>query len=282
MGNNSTRTAIENYRDAPLGQFPLSVANLGSVAYDDQGRPSLNLGGSASRAQGMFSNLRNLGAQGAAALDPGLRQTGQQALSASQGILRGVGAFNPEQQAQTRFGRLQSILAPDRERARSSLESRLLAQGRLDSSGGALQYGEQERAFAAEDAALLDRMYAEAEGQRTQEIQNADLLANTGGRVATGLFAQAQAAEQSRQGEYSPLFQLLNASNALEQQKLGRFQNVASLQLGRYGAQGGGGGGSGALGAIGTIGGGIIGGMYGGAAGATAGAQIGGSLGSLF
>lgn len=245
---------------APLDQAPLSIAGLGSVAYNGN-TPQLTLSPEGQVAQGLFSGYSNAATMASGQLLPAGSEAASGLYGASRDILAGIGAFNPEQQAQTRFDRLQSILAPDRERARSSLESRLLAQGRLDSSGGALQLGEQARAFAGQDAQLLDQMYKEAEAQRTQELQSAQGLAQQAGVLQGGLFSTAVQADQARQQQANPLFQLLQASQNVRQGELNRRVSAAQALASHNAVAGESGGSSGA--GIGSAVGGVLGGAAG-------------------
>lgn len=264
-------------------QTPLSIGGIGSVTYPTGMNPELTLDPEAAAAAGMF---RELGSQSASALGPLTGQTAATAgefMGQAQGLLSQLGSFNPLADAQTRYERLQSVLAPDRARQRADTEARLLAQGRLDSSGGAIQMGEQERAIAAQDAQLLDQMYSEAEAARQSGVQQAIGLGQQGGILQGGLLGQATGLEQLRQGQYNPLFQLLDASQMVHMNEVNRKLGQGNMYMNYKAAKNAGGGGGGALGGIG--------GLIGGAAGlyfgmspeaAMAGYQIGSGVGNAF
>lgn len=245
---------------APLPQTAIDFGGLGQLTYDGT-TPQASLSPQGQAAAGMFGDYGRLATAAAGAILPGATTTAGRLYGASNDVLSAIGMFSPEAQAQTRYERLQGILAPERERTRASTEARLLAQGRLDSSGGALQIGEQERAIAAQDAQLLDQMYKEAEAQRTQEIQNATGLAQQAGVLQGGLFSTGVQAEQARQAAYNPLFQMLQASQGIGTAELNR-RIAASNALQGHNATMGDGGGGGAAG-IGSA----VGGLLGGAAG---------------
>lgn len=79
---------------------------------------------------------------------------------------------DPSQVAQDYFGRGMELLAPTQERARTALENRLFAQGRLGATGGQQQFGElmgaQERARTGLAQESLFRGL-QARGQQQQQ-----------------------------------------------------------------------------------------------------------------
>ena len=62
-----------------------------------------------------------------------------QALDIGGGAFGALGTFDPQAAAQQRYGAIEELMAPGRQRARQSLESRLFSQGRLGGTGGALE-----------------------------------------------------------------------------------------------------------------------------------------------
>jgi hypothetical protein len=113
-------------------------------------------------------------------LDPRLQASSDRLFGQSGGFLEAAGGFDPTQFATERFSRAQSIVEPARQRAREALEARLLAQGRLGSTGGSLQTGEQERQFADADTAMS--LEAERQAfQRQQQLQGLGLGALSAG-----------------------------------------------------------------------------------------------------
>lgn len=272
-----SRKASERAAKAVVGfneQVPISVGGLGSIGYNGLS-PVMNLDPWSARQMGMFGYMSADAGRQARAGMPMAGQTSRQMFGASQGLLRSLGSFDPLQQAQTRFNRLQSVLEPQRERARSGLESRLLAQGRLDSSGGALQMGEQEQAIAAQDAQMLDQMYSEAQQAQQAQAQMAQQLGQQGASMMGGLASTAIQQEQARQGEYNPLFQLLSASQTLRQNEINRLVAGSNALQGHNATMGGGGGGLG--GALGSLAGGFLGSMAS-PLGTAAGTALGGNL----
>ena len=265
-------------------QTPLNVQGLGSVTYDGN-VPNLQLSGQGQFSAGLFGDLSNRSAYATRGLTSQAQGAAANLYGQGQRLMSQAGMFNPEQQAQTRFSRLSHILQPGRDRSQASLESRLLAQGRLDSSGGAAQLGEQQAAYANADAQMLDQMYQEAQNQRQQELQNANSLISQGGQLQGGLFSQSLMADTARQGQYTPLLGLLNTSQGLRQNEVNRRIAGSNAISGHNATMGGGGGGLG--GALGTLAGGALG-YFAGGGGATGmktamyGAQIGGGVGNIF
>lgn len=98
--------------------------------------------------------------------DPRIAGLGGQALTQAGGAFGALGAFDPTQAAQERYGALEAIMAPSRERTRSELEARLLRQGRLGSTGGGVQQQSLESAFAEQQQQQALAAYEEARAQQ--------------------------------------------------------------------------------------------------------------------
>jgi hypothetical protein len=200
-------------------------------------------------------------------------------MQAGNADITAAGAFNPEQQAQARFARLQEVLAPGRERARNQLESRLLAQGRLDSSGGALQTQSLEEAQALADAQLLDKAYSEAQNQRNQALTTGRNLALTGTQVQGGLFGEGQQAVAGRRSGADELLKLLGVSQGIRESDLNRLI-AGSGAINNFNQTQAGSGSSGIGGAVGGLVGGAAGLYFGGLEGGMAGYQAGSGIGA--
>ena len=102
------------------------------------------------------------------------------------------------------FRRMESIVEPVRERQRRAFESRLLAQGRLGSTGGELSRQALEEAFAQQQRMNLAGAFREALAQQAQNAQIntavASQLASLGlgqQNLARGLFGDILNINQS-------------------------------------------------------------------------------------
>lgn len=157
---------------------------------------------------------------------PFFQQAGATAAQApGAGFLSQLQEFDPYQAAETQFGRLEEILDPGRERARGSLEARLLSQGRLGSTGGGVQ---QEGLETAIEQSRRQGLF-DAFGQAQQTQQN--LLG-----LGTGLNQQQmqRAAQQQALGLGQAGF-LTGAGAGLEGLGLSRQQMQQQLGLGALG-----------------------------------------------
>lgn len=262
----------------------LSVGTLGRVTTGPDGRPQVMQTRPVAQAQsGIFNVGAQAGERAGEFVDP-TAGFGQELLAGGRGMLADVAGFDPLNAAEDRFQRLQSVLAPQRDRQREGLEARLLAQGRLDSGQGNLLGGELERGFAAEDTNLLNKLFLEGEAAQAQARTQAQGLGQAGAAIGGGLFGQQLQAPQGAQQLDQGLLQALGASGNIGQSFLNRDISRAQAINSFNASPAAGGKGGGALGAIGTIGGGILGGFAtgGNPAGIAAGAQAGGALGNLF
>jgi len=98
--------------------------------------------------------------------DPFQQQAGQMGLD----FLNQAGSADPFQTAATQFGRMEDILAPQREQERMSQESRLFAQGRLGSTGGAQQQQALESAFLQQQQQGLYDALAQGQAIQGQQV----------------------------------------------------------------------------------------------------------------
>ena len=155
---------------------------------------------------------------GLAGYTPGL-SAGARELGA--GATAGAGMFmqgamrDPTELGRSQFELMESILSPGRERARTSLEERLLAQGRLGSSGGALTQGALETSI--EESRRKSLYDALMQGQQVQQQQAG--LFNLFGQYGLG-------AEQAQEAS---LFRGLQGALGLEMAPLSYAQLGTSL-----------------------------------------------------
>lgn len=110
------------------------------------------------------------------------------AIAAGQtGLERAVGASEQDLQAlaQGKTELLRGMLAPEQEQKRKALEARLLAQGRLGSTGGAEQQAALERAIGQQDLQAQLAGLELAQAERQQQYQMGLGLAELGTGLAT-------------------------------------------------------------------------------------------------
>ena len=279
-GGNQMKSAAKKATKA-IGFTPPDVAlsGVGSVGYTIdpyKGITGVNL----SPDQQLLSNQQqlyglggaNLGAAGA--FTAPTQQAGLGLLSAGQQALGQLGSFDPAQLAQERYNALQGILAPQDVTNQSALESRLLAQGRLDSTGGGAQLKAYYDSLNQRNAGLLDQAYNESQ-QAQQNLGNLGInLTGQGAQFGSGLFARGVQGIAAGGQALNPLYQLLNLSTGIGAQDLAGQQAKAAA-IGNYNAaqaQEGGGFLSNLLPAVATG----LGTAFGGPLGGLAGSAIGG------
>jgi len=124
---------------------------------------------------------------------------GQQAGALGQGFLGQAGEFDPFAAAQTQFGRMEDILAPQRDQQRLAQESRLFSQGRLGSTGGAQQQQALEGAFAQQQQQGLYDALGQAQGIQGQQISQGLALGQMPGQQQTQSLQNLLAMQQSGQ-----------------------------------------------------------------------------------
>jgi len=103
----------------------------------------------------------------------------QQAGQLGQQFLGQVGSTDPFATAQTQFGRMEDILAPQRDQERMAQESRLFSQGRLGSTGGAQQQQALESAFLQQQQQGLYDALAQGQAIQGQQISQGLALGQT-------------------------------------------------------------------------------------------------------
>lgn len=204
------------------------------------------------QAQGMFGQAQN------------------QNLGAGQGFLNQLNQFDPQAATQTRFDQLESVLEPSRGRAREALESRLLKQGRLGSTGGGVQQEGLESAIGQQQMQNLLASTGESRAQQQQLLGmgqglGADAMQRAQGMTGLGLqqggMYGATGSQLSNIGSQLGAFggqlgqfagqqanlgqatagiggQMLGAGMGIEQLGMNRQQQQAGLfgQMGQFGA----------------------------------------------
>ena len=107
--------------------------------------------------------------------------------AATQGIEQAQGASQADLQAlaQGKTELLQGMLSPEQERQRKALEARLLAQGRLGSTGGAEQQAALERAIGQQNLQAQLAGLDLAQQERLFQYQSGMGLAELGSGLAT-------------------------------------------------------------------------------------------------
>lgn len=282
-GPNISRGASERAAKALVQVRPgdAVLPGVGGVTFDPvTGAPTITQDPNQTANLRMFQELGAGQGGQAAALTPGVTGFGQEALDTSSRLLAEAGGFDPLAAAEQRYQRLRSVLEPQRERDLSSLEARLFRQGRLDSTGGALQLGEREAALAREDAMLLDRSFQEAEQARQAALAGGLQAGAAGTTVQQSGFQQALQAQQAQEQAALSPYRFAGVLSGLASDEVSRRAAAASALQGHnvsmaQTAQGGAGS------AILGVAGGLAGAYFGGAPGAQAGATLGSNLGSF-
>ena len=222
---------------------------------------------------GIFRDILQGGATGdlaaARGLSPDLARAGGQAFDAAGKAFDSFGSFDPMTAAQERFDKLDTILGEGRERTRSGLESRLFAQGRLDSTAGSRELADLEAGFQRERAGMLDQQFGQAQTAQSNLAGIAQGLTGTGAGVQSGIFNQGLQGIGGAQQLSEPMMRLLGLGQDLGNSTVNAKVSKETLKQSADAAEGGGGFMSG-------IGGQILGGLATGAATA-----FGGPLGGM-
>jgi len=188
-----------------------------------------------------------LQAQGGQAFDTsggmmgGVAGMGEGALNVAGQAQGAFGSFDPMQAATERFDALDSILQPGRERERSGLESRLFAQGRLDSTGGARQMGEYEAGIERERANMLNTQFGEAQ---TAQGNLSNIMAqqgNLGAGVQGGIFNQGLQSIGGANQMSEPMLRMLGLASDMGQRTSDQRNANKAHRLAKKAQDGGGG-----------------------------------------
>ena len=159
----------------------------------------------------------------------GVERAGEGAAGAAGDIFDAQRSFDPMAVAQGRFDKLDSMLEPGRERERSGLESRLFAQGRLDSTSGAREMGEYGAAIERERADMLDRQFTEGQNAQVNQLNTAGNLTGIGAGTQGGIFNQGLGGVGGAQQLSEPMLRLMGLANdqgiASSNSKLGMVSN---------------------------------------------------------
>ncbi len=258
----------------------INLGTLGNVTIGPNGIPSVAGDPNINAAQNQLLGISSDAGRAAQGLISPTGAFAGQALQAGSGLLADAAGFDPLSTAEARFSRLQSVLGPERGRQRDTLDSRLLAQGRLDGTAGNILGGQLEQGFAEADANLFDRLFLESEQAQTNARNQALALGQGGAQIGGGLFAELGAGASQAQGLDQGLLQSLGAGQSIGQAFINR--DIAGSNAINSFNTGGRSGNNGVGGAIGTVLGGAVGGYFGGPAGVAAGAKAGGAAGNLF
>ena len=146
-------------------QTPTPIDISGGGLFDTTGKGQISLTPEMQAIQQQL--LGTAGGQG---------QFQQQAGQLGAGFLGQVGEFDPFAAAQTQFGRMEDILAPQRDQQRLAQESRLFSQGRLGSTGGSQQQQALENVFSQQQAQNLAQALGQAQDIQGQQIERGAFL----------------------------------------------------------------------------------------------------------
>jgi len=238
VGANQQKKAAEKAADAQLAAAGLAAEGaefdpynvegaFGSGQFDrETGEASVALTPEMQAIQDQF------GAQAGQFAGQGQTALGQQAGALGGQFLGGINA-DPYAAAQAQFGQMENILNPARQRQREALEGRLLKQGRLGSSGGALQ---QEGLESAIEQSRQRGLYDSLQQSQAMQMQQASLgqtLGMFGQQQEDVGFNQAQARLGAMQGIDQAGLNYLNMGGAF-----GGRQASAGAQAGQFNMQG--------------------------------------------
>ena len=202
----------------------------------------------------------------------------RRAQAASGSLFDQLNQFDPIESARSRFGELQSIIAPQQAAAREAQQAQLLRQGRLGGTSGDAREAALAAAQSAQDIQLANQLYGEAEQSQRNMLADAMAAGQTAAGQYGGLFSQlgqAQAGQQAAvQGQLGPFAQLVALSQSIPNQRLqqdiARSQAINAYNTAIAGSSGASGGMfsqlapgliTGGLTAAGTMFGGPVGGM---------------------
>jgi len=146
-------------------------------------------------------------------LSPELQATYEQLLGGGREGIAAAGGYDPYAAAETLFGRMDQILAGGRERQRQGLESRLLSQGRLGSTGGAFEFQGLESTIEAERARQLNQAFGTA--QQVQQGMFGRGLAELQAGIGLQGIGQSQLALGLQAGQGAQQAQMFNIQNQI-------------------------------------------------------------------
>lgn len=220
--------ALAAAEQAEFNPYQVSGSAFGDVAFDKEaGTAQFNLSPEMQALSQLF------GQQAQQFAGQGQTELGALAGQGGLGFLRAGIETDPFATAQTQFERMEEILAPSRQRQREALESRLLRQGRLGSTGGALQQEGLESAIEQSRRQGLVEALGQGMGIQAQQLAQGQQLGLLGQQQQDVGFQQAMARLGGLQGIEQQMFNLANLGSAL-----GGRQSTAGAQAGAFGMQG--------------------------------------------
>lgn len=162
----------------------------------------------------------------------GQTQLGEQASALGTDFLGQINA-DPYAAAESQFAKMEEILNPARQRQREALESRLLRQGRLGSTGGALQQQSYESAVEESRQKGLYDALAQSQAMQSDQARLGTALGSFGQDQENVGFNQAQARLGGLGAIDTQALAYLNLGSSL-----GGRQSTAGAQAGAFGMQG--------------------------------------------
>lgn len=198
-GPNIARNESRRRADAIEWNYqPISVNGLGSTFRDELGNVQFQMDPLLSAMQGRLF----MGGLSDLELSRGLasgvaREANNTRMRSGRLLDRAMG--DPLRAAETRFSRLLDSFDRRNRGRRDALESRLLAQGRLGSTGGSRELGEFEAALQSEEAELFNDIYQQEQDYGLQAGALGNNLLGRSMEAQGGLFAQAL-----QQGQMAP------------------------------------------------------------------------------
>jgi len=226
----SHEAAMNLFRGGEAGRYSptdLSIGGAGGLSWVDGQpvyTPDAAQQGLSQTYQGLLANLQSgLGALGGAPV-----QLGQNAMGASQSLFDQLNAFDPLEAAQTRFGQLQSVIAPQQSAQREAMTAQLLRQGRLGGTSGDAREAALAAAQRASDIQLANSLYGEAEQSRRNMLADALTAGGVGAQQYGGLFQQLPQLSAGIQNvNLQPFSQLLGMSQGIGAQALQRDLGIS-------------------------------------------------------
>lgn len=210
------------------GFKPYDVSGaFGQATIDTQtGQAGIELTPEMQELQGLYQQQAlGFAGQGQTAL-------GEQAGALGQDFLGQINA-DPYAAAESQFSKMEDILNPARQRQREALESRLLRQGRLGSTGGSLQQQSYESAVEESRQKGLFDALSQSQAMQGQQAALGTQLGAFGQAQENVGFEQAQARLGGLSSIDQQALQYLNLGSSL-----GGRQSTAGAQAGLFGMQG--------------------------------------------
>lgn len=151
-------------------------------------------------------------------LSPEMQAQVDQLLSGATGAFTAANQFDPYAAADTLFSRMENILAGGRTRQQGQLESRLLAQGRLGSTGGMFDQQALNQAIEAQRAQNLNQSFGTAQAVQQGLFNQGIAGLNAAMGVQQMPLALANLGISAGTGQMNA--QMFNAQNQIQQNQL--------------------------------------------------------------